>query len=150
MSAKTIAVVIVFAAIIAALAYYLVVGNQSYGVSVKMLALGPTSGLYPYQIMGYRITINNTGSTPISNMTLGVYINSALYHTYYVTLPAGTGAVVNGTYVFQASGNISIQAVADSGQLLNIPDRASTKSGFSATVLPAGSSDIYLYVPRPA
>ena len=128
-------------------------------ISVKIL---PTNSVYPYQIARIPISITNTGSATINNISMGVYVNGNITQTYKAYLPAGKQALVYYNFTPKTSSPYSLSVVVDPSRLYNIPDRQSAQnttefspqvpqkptpfSNFPAN--PPGGQDIFYMNPR--
>ena len=128
-------------------------------ISVKILS---TNSVYPYQIAHVPISITNTGSATINNISMGIYVNGNITQTYKAYIPAGKQALVYYNFTPKTSNTYSISAVVDPSKLYNIPDRQSAQNTTEFSPLvpqkptpfinfppnPAGGQDIFYMNPR--
>ncbi|MGC8629221.1 MAG: CARDB domain-containing protein [Candidatus Micrarchaeia archaeon] len=125
--------VVVVIAIIAAAIYIRLFYQPPISLEISM---NESTNLqrFPYQPIYIPITVTNTGSVPIRNMSIGVYVNSTLNMLYHVTVPPGKEVILKYSYVPVAPGNYTIEAAADPANLYNIEDRSLAQKSLSFTV----------------
>ncbi len=144
------AIYVVIAVVAAAAVFFAVRGliNPAYSLTVSMSAPLP-SHIYPYNATIFKVNVTNTGSSQISNLPLGFYVNNNETHFYNVTIPVHQSAVVNITYTFSTPGNYVFKALADPGMLSKISDRQKASSTISGVhVLVPESPNLYLTMPN--
>lgn len=103
-------------------------GNHSYSLTVNIKPFNSNgilvyNGLYPYNTTFFRILINNTGKSKITDMPISVYLNGKMFKSYTVNIPKTEGASIHFNYTFRNSGNSTFKAIADPAGLLNIKNR---------------------------
>jgi hypothetical protein len=117
-------------------------------VNVRIQQLNASQTLYPYQASQFQVYVNNTGGSSISDLVLATYVDDQQLQTYTLNLPAHTGLVVNGSYIYPTNGTYQIEAIADPGHLLDVQNRNTTSSAFISTVVPPQVPNIYSSVPN--
>ncbi len=142
-----VAAIIVAAVAIAAGNY---ITNRSYDVSVAMARYGPSYGgaMYPLQTSTYIINVSNKGSSKVSDMLVGFYLDGAVQSSKQVTLPPGQSVLFISNYTYPASGMYNFEAAADPGHLLNIRDRNSTTAYISTNISAPELPNIYTSLPN--
>ncbi len=86
---KEIHIWIVFFVLVIAGALYLRYYYQP-SISLNLSFVGNDSHLfYPYEQVSVPISVQNTGSSEISDLSFGIYTNNNLTRTYKMTIPAG-------------------------------------------------------------
>ena len=126
--------IVIVAVVLAVALYFRYMYQPSLGIELSMNA-SAQGQLYPYQTSYLPIKAYNTGSAPITNMSVGIEINNNLTRLYKITLPPGKETVIYYNYTPKEPGNYNISAVADPGKLYNIADRSRTKAGADLQVL---------------
>lgn len=141
-------IVIALAIIIAAavIANGLLAGN--YSVRVSMSSMAHPAQWYPYQTSRITIMVNNTGTSKISDLSVGFYINGMQQSSYKVTIPAGKSATILTNYTYPANGTYLFKAVADPGNLMSIANRSGTQSSMLINVNSPARPDVYTSIPN--
>ncbi len=137
-----------FALVIAAALFYRF--YYSAGISLSARFVQNSSGfgqVYPYQKLYFDVILNNTGSTPVSDMGVAVKINGNTTYAPGVTIPAGKSVRIAFNYTPTGSGVYNFSVVADPGRLYNIVDRAGSAAGLEVTVDQPGSGEAYTLLP---
>jgi hypothetical protein len=120
--------------------------RTSYNVSVAMST--NTVVAYPYQTSYFTVNITNRGTSRISDLNVGFYLNGTAIHYNTVDLPAGARVSVPENYTYLTSGNYIFSAVADPARVLNIEDRNGTQSSVAVEINQPESPDIYTSLPN--
>ena len=155
-SGKNVLIYVIIAAVVlvSVFLYTRNVFSPAYSISLQLSQSpqSPTYGsntLYPYQTSIFRLNINNTGSSPISNMTVVVYLNSQALQTLSIrSLPAHQGTTKNLSYTYPTSGNYSFQVVADPAHVFNIQNRQASQDSIAVSVSPAQIPDVFTSIPN--
>lgn len=120
---------------------------DAYSVSIAM-SNNRTGATFPYQTSIFDINVKNLGTSTISNLVVGFYLNGTELRHYTVTVPPRSNVTLQGNYTYTNSGSLYFQAIADPGRLLNVADRNGTKSGVLVDVLAPESPNVYKSVPN--
>ena len=101
MISKNLFFYVIIAIAIVAVAYFVMSGNihKVYSVNTQLYSSN-TSNLYPYNTTHFLILVNNTGTTAISGMLIGFYINGAASHMYNVSIPIHKTADIYINYTY--------------------------------------------------
>jgi hypothetical protein len=137
--------VVFIAAIILVSLYF----RYYYQPSVSMnISIGSVpAAVYPYQEVKIPITISNTGSSTIDNISIGLYTNGNTTNVYRAHLPAGKQTVIYYNFTPASNGTYTISMVADPERLYDITNRQAAQSSTTVTVLPATKPEPYSYFP---
>lgn len=122
--------------------------NTSYSVSVLLSPVSPMQNYYPFQTEEFRMLINNTGRSQLSDLTVVFYADNVTEHTYSVTLPPGTGSSIYINFTYPINGTYTFSAVADPAGLVQLQDRYTSRSSVSVNVSAAQSPDVYTSIPN--
>lgn len=135
--------------VVAAVASVLILStlNRSYSIKVT-LETNTTSPIYPYQESGFRVYINNTGSSTISQVPLLLYLDGNPIGSYKVTLPAGIGTYITANYIYPSNGTFQFSAIADPGHLFQISDRNAAQSSITINVSSPEKPSPYTSMPN--
>lgn len=125
--------IILFALIIAGAIYLRYYYQPSLSVSLSFVNHSSES-FYPYEQISNPIAVENTGSSGISNLSFGLYINNNITRTYRISIPAGKTAIVHFNFTPTSSGNFAIRMVADPNMLYNIQDRGAAQATWNVYV----------------
>lgn len=142
---------ILIAVVVVAVVGYFVSVNfaQNYGVSIKLVQLNPQPVTYPYYAGKFKVYINNTGTSSISNLSVATYLNGQQGEVYSASLPPHSGTTINvSQYQFPLAGNYTFQVVADPGHVLNIQNRSAAQSSVTIHVTPAQTPAFYSTIPN--
>lgn len=119
----------------------------NYNVSVSLYGVG-SNPTYPYQTSHFAINITNHGSSPISNLLLGFYLDGSQISTNSLSIPAGESIVLLRNYTYPSPGTYDFQAVADPGHVLEISNRNATQSSLSYNILQTETANPYSSMPN--
>jgi len=100
--------------------------------------------IYPYQPVGIPISVSNTGSSPISNLSFGLYINGNISRVYKISIPQGKTANLQYNYTPVSGGTFSVSFVADPNKLYNIVNRQNAQASTTFTVSNAEKPEPYV------
>ena len=93
-----------FIVLIIAVSLYLRYYYQTpLSINVSMASF--SSAVYPYQTIPIPISILNTGSSTINNISFGLYINGNITRTYRAYLPVGKRATIPYNFTPTSSGS---------------------------------------------
>lgn len=137
--------IIIVAAVASALIFTTI--NKTYSVKVT-LETNSTLNVYPYQESGFRIYINNTGGSGISQMPLTFYLNGNPLQSYSVTLPAGVGTYIPANYIYPSNGTFEFSAIADPGHVFQISNRNLAQSSIIINVSSQERPSPYTSIPN--
>ena len=139
--------VLLIVAIASAALYFRYFYQQQISMELAMNGSGAGLVSYPYQNARLPIRVYNSGSGPITNMSVGLFVNGNLTTLYKVTLPAGKQTTIPFNYTPSRPGVYSISAVADPGKLYDIVDRGNATSGAVLDIMAPENATPYLLVP---
>jgi|GEM_PF-2685411 len=139
-------IVVIVILVVSYVAFSLIV-PKTYSINLKAMLVN-NQIFYPYSVAMYRIYINNTGPNYIKNLTVATYIDNKTLNTYYVSLPAYKGAIINVSYEIPTNGNYIFSAIADPADLLNVENRANMSSSISLYANPAEAPLVYSSIPN--
>ena len=97
--------------------------------------LNKTVVMYPYQKMYFPFTVKNTGSVPINNLSVGVFVGGNLTEVYMIALPPGKNLSITFNYTALKPGNYLLSAILDPGKVYNIRSRSETQDSLNILVL---------------
>lgn len=135
-----------FLVVIAMAVYFRFYNQPSMAISVSMQRAS-TGAVYPYEAVPIRIILSNNGSSAISNLTFGLYINGNVSTIYKASIPAGKQTSVLYNYTPSSSGVYEISMVADPGRLYNIADRQAAQANTTVDVNQQEAAQPYLSLP---
>jgi hypothetical protein len=137
-----------FVVIIAAALYYRFYYSSGISLSTKFVQNSSSYGqVYPYQKLYFDVLVNNTGSTPVSDMGVGIEINGNITYAPGVTVPPGKSVELEFNYTPTTSGSYNFSAVADPGKLYNIVDRANSGASLDLVVNAPERPEAYTLLP---
>jgi CARDB len=139
--------VLLIVVIAAAALYFRYFYQQQISMGLVMNGSSAGSFLYPYQNARLPISVYNYGSSPIMNMSIGLFVNGNLLTLYRVTLPAGKQTVIPFNYTPTVPGTVNITAEADPSRLYYLSSRKNTTSGILLTVLRPANATPYALLP---
>ncbi len=143
--------VALFAVVLAVALYIRYFSSPTLSIRVGFSRSAASYGtVYPYQKLVFNVSLNNTGSSEISDMGVDVLLNGNTTYVYGVTIPQGRSTSVSFNYTPSAPGAYNFTVVADGGRLYNLADRQAASStetidvadpanGSAYTTLPAGN-----------
>lgn len=138
---------IIFFVLVIAGAVYLRYYYQP-SLSVSLSFTNHTTGtFYPYEQVSNPIAVENTGSSGISNLSFGLYINNNITRTYRISIPAGKTAIVNFNFTPTSSGSYNVKMIADPDMLYNIEDRGAAQTSWDVNVSAAQKPETYTLFP---
>ncbi len=120
--------------------------QPSLSLSVNFASL-PAGAYYPYQQIPATISVQNTGTALISNLSFGLYINGSLIRTYRITVPSGKTATFVYNFTPGGIGTYTISFVADPNSLYNINNRNLARSSIVVNVSQAEKAEPYTMFP---
>jgi len=138
----------IFVIIAAAALYYRFYYTASYQLTVSFNKTQLSRNIYPYQNVAIPIIVTNTGSSAISNLDFGLYMNGSLKNTYKLDIPVGKTAVIPFNYTPAKAGTYNFSVVADPGRVFSISDRAQAQSNAGFLVSNSESPSPYSYIAR--
>ncbi len=97
--------------------------------------LNKTVVMYPYQKMYFPFTVKNTGSVPINNLSVGVFVGGNLTEVYMIALPPGKNLSIMFNYTALKPGNYLLSAILDPGKVYDISSRQETQDSLNILVL---------------
>lgn len=139
-----IALVVVAAAVIAV--YYTTLSNSS-GVSVA-ITTNATGTIYPYQTTGLLINITNTGSAPLTNLPVVLYVNDNELHSYSISLAPHKSTQIAYAYNYTGPGGYNFVVAADPAMLVKLSDRSRGVSSTHVNVTAAAVPNEYTSIPN--
>ncbi len=139
--------ILLIVAIASAALYFRYFYQQPISIELNMNSSGAVPVSYPYQNARLPITVYNSGGSPITNMSVGLFVNGNLTTLYKVTLPAGKQTVIPFNYTPSRPGTYNITAAADPSRLYYIPDRKNTTSGAVLSVMAPENATPYALLP---
>ena len=116
-------------------------------ISINVTLANVSGTTYPLQTSSIPITISNTGSTTIDNISVGLYVNHNATRIYKAYLPAGKQATVHYNFTPSGPGTYNISIVADPSKFYDIVDRQSAQSSITVVVPAAQSAEPYSNFP---
>ncbi|MDE1768767.1 MAG: hypothetical protein KGH64_03915 [Candidatus Micrarchaeota archaeon] len=125
-----------FIIVMAAAAYIRYFYQPGISVSVKFLN-SSNAQFYPYENIANPISVQNTGSATIYNMSFGLYMDGNLSRIYRISIPPGKAATVNFNFTPSQTGTYNFRFVADPSSLYNIQNRNAAQSTLSVSVASA-------------
>ncbi|VVB77005.1 Uncharacterised protein [uncultured archaeon] len=121
--------------------------QPTLSVELGMNGSAAIAGLYPYQNAALPITIYNSGSGPVKNLSIGVFVNGNLTTLYKITLPSGKQTVIPFNYSPTEQGTYNITATADPSKLYAISNREKATSAIVLTVKAPDNESAYGLLP---
>ena len=118
----------------------------NYKVDVTITQYG--NATYPYQTSQFLINVTNVGSSAISNLPVGFYLNGIQQTVNNTSIPAGQTVTLIRNYTYTSPGSFYFQAIADPGQTFNIQDRQQAKSSMTINISRPSPPDIYTSMPN--
>ncbi|MCL4553218.1 MAG: hypothetical protein M1305_06685, partial [Candidatus Marsarchaeota archaeon] len=121
--------VALFAVVLAVALYIRYFSSPTLSIRVGFSRSAASYGtVYPYQKLVFNVSLNNTGSSEISDMGVDVLLNGNTTYVYGVTIPQGRSTSVSFNYTPSAPGAYNFTVVADGGRLYNLADRQAASS----------------------
>jgi len=139
--------ILLIAVIFSVAIYFRFFYQPAIGISVSINSNSAGRTVYPYQNIQLPLSVANTGSNPIKNLSIGIELNGNLTKLYKVTLPAGKQTAIPFNYTPTSPGTYIFRAVADPGKLYNIADRAKAESNSTVIVNREDNATPYLLLP---
>ncbi len=137
-----------FVVIIAAALYYRFYYSSGISLSTKFVQNSSSYGqVYPYQKLYFDVLVNNTGSTPVSDMGVGIEINGNITYAPGITVPPGKSVELAFNYTPTTGGSYNFSAVADPSKLYNIVDRANSGASLDLVVNAPERPEAYTLLP---
>ncbi len=141
--------IVIVAGILAAALYLRFYYAPALSVYVGFNSSASTAlgSVYPYQKAVLEFEINNTGSTLMRDVGVGIYVNGNNTYVYGVTVPPGKSARIRYNYTPARSGAYNITAVVDPNRLYDISDRAFASRSVTLNVEKAAAAAPYTLIP---
>ena len=143
---------ILFVVAVAAVSAYLIYSkyypSQSMSISVGFVGGVPGNlSVYPYQRVNLTVYVNNTGTTPITDMGVGTLVNGNTTYVYGVSVPPGKIATFGFNYTPDRSGVYNLSVVADPSGLYSIKDRQGTMASVRLDVMQSQEAEAFRELP---
>ena len=90
--------------------------------------------MYPYQKAYFPFMVKNTGTTPINNLSIGVFVGGNLTEIYRIALPPGKNLSIVFNYTALTPGNYILSAVLDPGKVYNLNSRAEAQDSLNVVI----------------
>ncbi|MGD0729213.1 MAG: CARDB domain-containing protein [Candidatus Micrarchaeaceae archaeon] len=145
---KEIVIYVIIAVVVIAVALFILKGGfitSTPNLSVTLSNYG--NATYPYQTSHFIINVTNEGTSPVSNLLFGFYLNGVQISTNTITLPSKESVLLIRNYTYQEPGNFYFQAIADPGHLLSVKNRTSLQSSITINISAPENANIYNALP---
>lgn len=121
--------------------------SKSYDIVVTVQRNG-SGTVYPYQSSALLVRLTNNGSSTVSGIPVGFYVNGAqTNYTTYTILPHQTLNITE-NYTYGAAGPYLFQVVTDPGNVLDISDRGASKASLYINATAPKPANVYLSIPN--